>query len=80
MRMGQGVRTGLGHGCITCVLQTQFSSLPSRIHIVYHIEHRNPLYPGRFFHWYMLDKSICNFRGIRSILSLLFYFVMENPV
>ena len=26
MRMGQGVRTGLGHGDITCVLQTQFSS------------------------------------------------------
>ena len=27
MRMGQGVRTGLGHGGITCVLQKQFSSL-----------------------------------------------------
>ena len=26
MRMGQGVRTGLGHGGITCVLQAQFSS------------------------------------------------------
>ena len=26
MRMGQGVWTGLGHGGITCVLQTQFSS------------------------------------------------------
>ena len=27
MRMGQGVRTGLGHGgIITCVVQTQFSS------------------------------------------------------
>ena len=26
MRMGQGVRTVLGHGGITCVLQTQFSS------------------------------------------------------
>ena len=26
MRMGQGVETGLGHGGITCVLQTQFSS------------------------------------------------------
>ena len=25
MRMGQGVRTGLGHGGIPCVLQTQFS-------------------------------------------------------
>ena len=27
MRMGQGVRAGLGHGGITSVLQTQFSSL-----------------------------------------------------
>ena len=27
MGMGQGVRTGLGHGGIICVLQTQFSSL-----------------------------------------------------
>ena len=31
MRMGQGVRTGLGHGGITCVLQTQFSSLRGRL-------------------------------------------------
>ena len=29
MRMGQGVRTGLGHWGITCVLQTQFSSFSS---------------------------------------------------
>ena len=29
MRMGQGVRTGLGHGGITCALQTQFSSFNS---------------------------------------------------
>ena len=29
MRMGQGVKTGLGHGGIICVLQTQFSSLIS---------------------------------------------------
>ena len=27
VRMGQGARTCLGHGGITCVLQTQFSSL-----------------------------------------------------
>ena len=26
MGMGQGGRTGIGHGGITCVLQTQFSS------------------------------------------------------
>ena len=32
------------------------------------------LYPGKLFHCCMLDKSICHFRGVRSILSLLFYF------
>ena len=26
MGMGQGIVTGVGHGGITCVLQTQFSS------------------------------------------------------
>ena len=31
MRMGQGVWTGLGHGGITCFLQTQFSSF---IHVM----------------------------------------------
>ena len=35
MRMGQGVRTGLGHGGITCVLQTQFSSYVFFSHIVF---------------------------------------------
>ena len=29
------------------------------------------LHAGRFPHYYMLDKSICHFRGVRSILSLL---------
>ena len=29
MGMGQGIRTGLGHRRITCVLQAQFSGLPS---------------------------------------------------
>ena len=32
MRMGQGVRTGLGHGGIKCVLQTQFSSFILKSH------------------------------------------------
>ena len=32
----------------------------------------NPLHTGGLFHCYMLDKSICHFRGVRSILSLLF--------
>ena len=34
----------------------------------------NPLYTGRLFHCYMLEESICHFRGVRSTLSLLFYF------
>ena len=37
----------------------------------------NPLYASRLFHCYIIDESICHFRGIRSILC---YFVMENPV
>ena len=28
----------------------------------------------------MLDKSICHFRGVRSVLLLLVYFFMENHV
>ena len=42
MRMGQGVRTGFGHGGITCVLQTQFSSF-SRI---------------QGFHWDFQNRSL----------------------
>ena len=34
----------------------------------------NPLYTGRLFHYYMFDESICHYRGVGSILSLLFYF------
>ena len=36
----------------------------------------NPLYTGGFFHCYMLDESICRFRGVGSIL--LHLFLMEN--
>ena len=77
MRMGQGVRTGLGHRAITCVLQTQLSSFCSEIicsGILYSLVHPCicPLYTGRLFHCYILDKSICHFKGVRSILSLLF--------
>ena len=32
---GAGVRTGLGHGGITCVLQTQFSSLSFYLFILF---------------------------------------------
>ena len=40
----------------------------------------NPLYTGRLFHCYMLDKSICQFRasGLFFVTSILF--LMENAV
>ena len=34
----------------------------------------NPLHAGRLFYCYMLDKSICHFRVVRSVLSLYFIF------
>ena len=34
----------------------------------------DPLYTGRLFHCYSLDESICHFRSVGSVLSLLFYF------
>ena len=34
----------------------------------------HPLYTSRLFHCYMLDESSCHFRGVGSILLLLFYF------
>ena len=34
----------------------------------------NPLYSSGLFHCYMLDESICHFRGVGSVLSLFFYF------
>ena len=38
----------------------------------------NPLYTGGLYHCYMLDESICHFRGVRAIFG--FYFIlMENP-
>ena len=33
----------------------------------------NPLYTGGLFYRFMLDESICYFRGAGSVLSLLFY-------
>ena len=38
------------------------------------------LYTSRLFHCYMMDEFICHFRGVGSILSLLFCFLMENTV
>ena len=37
----------------------------------------NPLYKsGLFYYCYMLDKFIRHFRGVESIFSLLFYFIL----
>ena len=35
----------------------------------------NPLYIGGLFHCYMLDMSMCHFRSVGSILSLLLFFL-----
>ena len=40
----------------------------------------NPLFTGGFFHYYMLDETICHFRGVRSTLSLFVLFLKINPV
>ena len=45
MRMLQGVRTGLGHGGITCVLQTQFSSF-----FFFHLHFKADIYIAANFH------------------------------
>ena len=49
MRMGQGVRTGIGHGGITCVLQTQFSSFFFFFFFLLILEkfHTKPMVGGR---------------------------------
>ena len=40
----------------------------------------NPLHTGRLFLCYVLEETFCHFRGGGSIVSLLFFFLMENPV
>ena len=34
----------------------------------------NQLYTGELIHYCILDESICHFRDVESIVSLLFYF------
>ena len=36
--------------------------------------HFNPFFTGGLLHCYMVVKSICHFKGVRSTLSPLFYF------
>ena len=40
----------------------------------------NPLHTGGLFHCYMLDESICHFRGVGSIFVAFILFLMENFV
>ena len=40
----------------------------------------NRLYTGGFFHCHMKDETISHIRGVEPVKSLLFYFLMENPV
>ena len=42
------------------------------------LQNINPLYAGGLFHCYILYESFCHFRGVRSILSLLFYFLCKS--
>ena len=39
-----------------------------------HSRYFNTMFTGRLFHCYRLNESICQFKGIGSVLSLLFYF------
>ena len=50
-------------------------SLAKDIMLLHLVVHQiNPLYTGGLFHCYMLDESICHFRGVGSILLLSFSF------
>ena len=40
----------------------------------------NPLYSCGLFHCYMLDESICQFRGVNIYFVTFILFLMENPV
>ena len=40
----------------------------------------HPLYTGGLFHWYIVDESICHFRGVKSNFVAFNLFLMENPL
>ena len=50
-----------------CLIQTSDSAIQS------HGNYFNPLYTDGLFHCFMLDESICHFRGVGSILALLLH-------
>ena len=69
MRMGQGVRTGLGHGGITCVLQTQFSSLNKRriISNIIFLKSFNSVFCLQYFLIFFFIRFVClRGRQVRS--------------
>ena len=51
-----------------------YRELHLQVHWEPHLDMFNPLYTGVHFHCYMLNKSICHFRDVGSILLLSFYF------
>ena len=59
---------------LSCNTQTSSYAVLFSYKTVFSFSFLNLLYTGRLFHCYMLDKSICHFRGDGSILLLLFYF------
>ena len=45
-----------------------------------YISFLNPLYTCRLFHCNIMDESICDFRGVRSVLSVLFFFFFFDGI
>ena len=75
VRMVQGVRTGLGHGGITCVLQTQFSSFFYYYFFLrFHVQNSCHL---DFFSWIILCLShlchayMCSYVGRKFLIKIL---------
>ena len=64
----------LNNGGITFVICSLLSLVDKSFSGRHSVQARNPLYTGGLFHSYLLDESICHFRGVRSILSVLLYF------
>ena len=61
---------------INDILHHHFSVVLAIILIHMDILNRN-LITSRFFHYHVLDESICHYRAVLSILSVLFYFRRE---
>ena len=56
------------------IMTVTFGQLSTQVGFVLDLIVINLLYTGRLFLCYMLVKSICHFRGVKSLLTFLFYF------